>query len=271
MQHVRRVRQPKVTTRVSHIGIAKRADTSRQLTKEDAFSVIAGETPLIPPYSPDFLEMCVERSNMLKQCIAAMVVNVTAGGYEVVQVHRDIPMDDGEVEEANSFIASVNSEESLSTMLGKTVCDYETYGYAYIEIIRDRKGRISLLRYMPAATVRLLPKDEANPQPVTYDIARGKRVSRVTEYRAFRRYVQIIGGRTRFFKEFGDQRDLNMDTGKFDRVPLAQQATEVIHLRQHSPTPTEFHAGSTRFLPCWGRASPRNAICGTSRTTRSRR
>ena len=236
-QHVRRMRQPKVTTRVTSLGPVKRADASRQITEDKAFTTIAGETPLIPPYSPAFLEMCVERSNMLKQCITAVVVNVTAGGYEVVQVNRDIETDAGEVEEANSFIESVNSDESLSTMLAKTIDDYETYGYAFIEVIRDRKGRISLLRYMPAGTTRLLPKDEANPQPVTYDIARGKRVVNVTEYRAFRRYVQIVGGRTRFFKEFGDQRDLHMDTGKFDSVPKAQLATEVIHLRQHSPDP----------------------------------
>ena len=152
-QHVRRMRQPKVTTRVTSLGPVKRADASRQITEDKAFTTIAGETPLTPPYSPAFLEMCVERSNMLKQCITAMVVNVTAGGYEVVQVNRDIEMDAGEVEEANSFIESVNSDESLSTMLAKTIDDYETYGYAFIEVIRDRKGRISLLRYMPAGTL----------------------------------------------------------------------------------------------------------------------
>lgn len=237
MQHVRRMRQPKVTTRATSIGMARRADTSRQINEDTTFSSIAGEAPLIPPYSPDFLEMCVERSNTLKQCITAMVVNVTSGGYEVTQVSRNINMDAGEVEEAESFIDSVNSEESLSTMLTKVVDDYETYGYAFIEVIRDRKGRISLLRYMPSATCRLLPKDENNPQPVSYDIARGRRTVNVTEHRAFRRYVQVVSGRIRFFKEFGDQRDLHMDTGKFDEVPKNMQATEVIHLRQHSPDP----------------------------------
>lgn len=234
MQHIRRTRNPQVSARITAI---RRADTSRQLTEDTTFSAIAGEAPLLPPYAPDFLEMCVERSNMLKQCIAAVVVNVAAGGYEAVPVDKDIPVDVGEAEELRSFISSVNSEESLATLMTKTTADFETYGYGFVEAIRDRKGRISLLRYLPARTCRLLPKDEQNPQPVTYDIARGPRVSRVTELRAFRRYVQVLGGRTRFFKEFGDARYLHMETGAFaqGKGPAATEATEVIHIRQHSP------------------------------------
>lgn len=239
MQHVRRIRQPQVTTRVRLLGsTVQRADTSRQLDEDKVFSSVAGEVPLIPPYSPSFLEMCVERSNMLKQCIAAMTVNVTSGGYESVGVHKSIPEDDGERMELQSFLDSANSEESLSALLGKSCTDYETYGYAFIEVIRDRKRRVSLVRYLPSASCRLLPKDEAHPQPVSYDIARGARVARVTEYRAFRRFVQIVNGRTRYFKEFGDQRRLNMDTGKFDKdITKDNEATEIIHLRQHSPDP----------------------------------
>ena len=87
MQHVKRVRRTQVSARVSSFGSnVKRHDASRQIDKDDAFSAIAGEVPLVPPYNPAFLAMCVERSNMLKQCIAAMVVNVTSGGHEAVQV-----------------------------------------------------------------------------------------------------------------------------------------------------------------------------------------
>lgn len=236
MQRVRRTRQRQVSARVSSIGIAvQRADTSRQIEAETVFSVINGETPILPPYSPSFLAMCVERSNMLKQCIAAMVVNTTSGGYEPAVVRAGDPIDPNEKEILESFIESVNSEESLATMLAKVEDDYETYGYAFFEVIRDRVKRISVMRYMPSATTRLLPKDEENPQKVTYDIARGPRVVNVTEYRAFRRYVQIVGGRTRYFKEYGDERVLNMGTGKFEKCALDEQATEVIHLRQHSP------------------------------------
>lgn len=238
MQRVRRIRQPQVTTRVSSLGgSVKRADISRQLDQENVFATVTGDTALIPPFDPSFLASCVERSNMLKQCIAAIVVNVTSGGFQPVQTRDDMEMELGEKEELVSFIESVNSDESLATMLAKVADDYETYGYSFIEAIRDRKGRMSVWRHAPAHSVRLLPKDEDNPQPVTYDIARGPRVVNVTEYRSFRRYVQIVGGRTRYFKEFGDKRKLHMDTGAFDTAPRTCEATELIHIRQHSPDP----------------------------------
>lgn len=238
MQHVKRVRRTQVSARITSFGsTAKRSDASRQIDTDDQFSAIAGETPIVPPYSPAFLAMCVERSNMLKQCIAAMVVNVTAGGHEAVPVKPKLKADETEQEVLESFFDSCNSEESLATMLAKVEDDYETYGYAFIEVIRTRRGRLSLLRYLPSASCRLLPKDTTNPQLVEYDIARGPNTTRVSEYRAFRRYVQIVGGVYRFFKEFGDQRTMDMTTGKFGKVPKDVQASEIIHLRQHSADP----------------------------------
>lgn len=238
MQHVKRVRRTQVSARVTSFGSnVKRHDASRQIDKDDAFSAIAGEVPLLPPYNPAFLAMCVERSNMLKQCIAAMVVNVTSGGHEAVPVRPSIEVDESEKELLESFLESCNSEESLATMLAKVEDDFETYGYGFVEVIRTRKGKLSLLRYLPSASCRLLPKDVQNPQLVTYDIARGKEVTRVSEYRSFRRYVQIVGGVHRFFKEFGDTRPMNMTTGKFEKAPQDELATEIIHLRQHSSDP----------------------------------
>lgn len=234
--HIRRVRrQGNVHARVTSFGeTVKREDTSRQLDKDDAFNGISGLMPLAPPYNPAFLAMCVERSNMLKQCIAAMVVNVTAGGHEAVPARTGMEMDKNEQEVLESFIESCNSEESMATMLGKVEDDYETYGYGFIEVIRNRRGRVTLLRYVPSATCRLLPKDVDNPQLVEYDVARGKAVHKISEYRTFRKFVQIIGGKYRYFREFGDQRPMDMDTGEFGPVKREMRATEIIHLRQHS-------------------------------------
>lgn len=234
--HIRRSRrQRNVQARVSSFGEVKRDDTSRQIDKDDAFTGISGLMPLVPPYSPTFLAQCVERSNMLKQCIAAMVVNVAAGGHEAVAAKPKLKMDANEKEILESFIESCNSEESLSTMMGKAEDDFETYGYAYIEVIRNRRGRVTLLRYVPSFTCRLLPKDVDNPQLVEYDVARGKAVHKIAEYRIFRKYVQIIGGKYRYFREFGDTRQMDMVTGEFGTVNRANRATEIIHIRQHSP------------------------------------
>lgn len=235
MQRIRRIRQAQVATRITSVGVnSKRADTSRQIEQEDAFQIVGvGKTVLVPPYNPQFLALCVERSNMLKQCIAAMTTNVGMVGYDITATRDEQPIDEAEREELASFCEAANSEESLSAVITKLVDDYETYGYAYLEVIRDRKRRVSLLRHAKAIDTRLLPKDE-DAQRVTYEVARGRRNAVVTEYRNFRRFAQVVNGKTRYFKEFGDQRQLHMDTGDFGSCPADVEATEIIHIRQNS-------------------------------------
>lgn len=234
---INRVRQQPLKTRITAIGTTKRADTSRQIDYEKTFAT-AGmtESALIPPYDPNFLYQCVERSNMLKQCIAAMVTNVAMGGFDIAPTDPKVAIDEAEREELQSFIDACNSDESLTTAHARLVEDYENYGYGYIEVIRDRKGRISLLRHVKATHTRLLPKDDT-PQEVTYEIRRGRRMSTITEFRLFRRFVQVVHGRMRYFREFGDQRTMNMETGAYGSCPAALQATELLHVRQNSEDP----------------------------------
>ncbi len=234
---IRRTRQPQVSAKISTFGKVKRADTSRQLSYEDTF-VTSGlaNSALLPPFTTAFLNSCFERSNMLRQCVAAMVTNVALGGFDIAAVSQKVPIDAAEKEELESFIETANSEESLTTIHAKVAQDYETYGYAFIEVIRDRKGRISLLRHAKSFNTRLMPKDD-DLQTVQYEIARGSRTSTVEEVRAFRRFVQVVNGVSRFFREFGDQRVLHMDTGVYGTCPVQFRATEIIHFRQMSEDP----------------------------------
>lgn len=245
MQRIRRVRPAsKVRVRATSISVGgrKAADTSRQMYVENEFSGAAAlsATPIIPPYDPLTLLKIIDESNMVKQCIAAMVTNVAMCGFEVAPVDPKIEVDDAEAEELQSLIDNANADESLTTMHSKAVEDYEKLGYAFIEAVRDRLNRISILRHVRAATMRLLPKDSQYVQ-VVYDIARGPRVSTITEFKQFRKFVQIINGKVRYFKEFGDPRTLDYETGQYDGgdtvVPKGRYATEIIHIRQNSEDP----------------------------------
>ena len=241
----RRIRTPhkeqRVSTRVSAIGSVKRADTSRQLEYEDEFqnSSLSG-VYITPPFDIRSLLSLYEKSNMLKQCVAAYVTNVAMYGFEVVKAHQNIEIDPAELAELQSFIDNANSEESLTAVHAKVVEDYEAVGFAFVEIIRDRRRRVSLVRHARASTVRLTPRHEAAVK-VTYEVPRGGRTATVVEMRRFRRYMQIINGKAVYFKEFGDPRRLHCDSGKFDtegeRVPEEMEATELIHIRQNSEDP----------------------------------
>lgn len=241
MNRIRRVRPAGVEARVTSIGLpVQRADTSRQMSPEDEFNASAiGKIVITPPYSPHHLLRIVERSNMLGPCVEAMVTNVASSGWEVVPVSESIPVKEEERETLQSFIDSANSEESLIAVNSKITREYESVGYGFLEVIRDLTGHVSVLRHAKASITRLLPRHE-EPVKVVYDIKRGPRTSFVTEFRRFRRYVQIVQGKTVYFKEFGDPRRLNYETGNFDSegtVPTDKEATELIHFRQDSEDP----------------------------------
>ena len=221
MAYKRRVRKRvptgDVSLSLSPIQSAKRADLSRQTDDVDAFagtSPAGGLTPLPTPYSMSGLSSVYEKSNMLRQCIAAIVTNVSSFGWKIVPYVKDGDMNEGEVEELQSFIDYANVEESLVTVNDKVTEDFERYGFAFLEVIRDKKERVSFLRHAPSFKTRLLKK-ETRAITVKNTINRGSRRAEVVEKRKFRKYAQIVNGKATYFKEFGDPRQLDFKTGEF--------------------------------------------------------
>ena len=239
-----RTRGVQVTARLL---LAERADTSRQVTSDNTTPAIGGTVTLTPPYDPNTLLSVFARSNMLRQCVEAYVTNI-ACGFDPAPVAKDVEMDPDEVAELQSFIDNANSEETLKAILAATVTSYEKIGYTFVEVIRDRKGRPTILRSVKTGSVLLCPKDEEDVA-VRYDIARGPRTAYITEYRKFRIYRQQEGGQIRYFKELGDPRDLDFVTGRFatndNPVPDSRKATEMLHIRQMS----EDAYGTPRWVP----------------------
>lgn len=217
---------------------AKRSDVSRQVEQEDVFADTAlSSIILAPPYSPTLIASVYEKSNMLSQCVDAMVTNIAKLGARVVPIQKDVSMDPKEKELLESFIESANTEESLSGVKARSVHDYEKYGYMFLEVVRNAKGSPSLLKYASVYHTRLMKRD---PEPVltTTSITRGGSRSLIRELKKFRRYVQQIGNAKVYFKEFGDPRDMDYTNGRYAeegyKVPKNRRATEILHCKQHS-------------------------------------
>lgn len=238
-------------TRQSRIARAE-ASTSRQLPLPTEYSssmmgsAVGANLPLATPYDIDTLFSLIDQSSILPQCIDAYAVNTVESGWEVQPRYRDTKMDPDEQAELQSFIDNANSEESLVAVCSKAVRDEESVGNGYIEVIRDRSGSIALLRHAHALTMRLTAH-HPDEQMIKYDIKRGKRIATVTEFRKFRKFVQVVNGKYTYFKEFGDPRDMNSNTGLFDSengYETGSSATEIIHLRP----PSNFAYGVPRWL-----------------------
>jgi len=121
--------------------------------------------------------------------------------------------------------------------------DLEVTGNAFWEVLRDGRGEIVRLVYVPSYSVRLLPldrepveiEDRIRVSPVSFET--------VSARRRVRRYVQIQGTERIYFKSFRDPRAISRHTGQpFADVeallkadPTDGPATEIIHFAIHSP------------------------------------
>jgi PBSX family phage portal protein len=143
----------------------------------------------------------------------------------------------------DSFFDFACFDHSFVDLRRRTRQDLEVTGNAYWEVLRDGKGDLARLVYVPSYTVRLLPLDReavevrerVRVSPISFDT--------VSARRRLRRYVQIQGTERVYFKSFGDPRVVSRETGRvFPDVaalraahPDDAPATELLHFAIHSP------------------------------------
>ncbi|MCP4677423.1 MAG: phage portal protein, partial [Deltaproteobacteria bacterium] len=142
-----------------------------------------------------------------------------------------------------SFFDSCCSDYSFVDLRRRTRQDLEITGNAYWEILRNGRGEVARLVYVPSYTVRLLPLDlvaveveeRVRISPVSFETTKARR--------RVRRFIQIQGAERVYFKQYGDPSIVSKKTGKvfksIDDLNLADPtdapATEMIHFKIHSP------------------------------------
>jgi len=134
-------------------------------------------------------------------------------------------------------------DHSFVDLRRRTRQDLEVTGNAFWEVLRDGKGDLARLVYVPSYTVRLLPLDReavdvrerVRVSPVSFDT--------VSARRRMRRYVQVQSTECVYFKSFGDPRVVSRSTGRvFNDIAALKAAksddgpaTELLHFAIHSP------------------------------------
>lgn len=234
--------------------IAKKADDarkqySRQIDYDDAFSslmtegAIGGIRLVPPPYLPGKMYELYEQSGILKTCVEAYVDNVDGYGYSIAST---IAEDDNVQKDNNpgvltlrEFFDCPNDKESLTTIRNKVRRDFEVTGNGYIEVVRGRDNKPVLLFWADAKRMRITTSRE--PVLCTVQVPRGGSLIDVQAEKRFRTYCMLSGDgsasgpRARFFKEYGDPRELDALTGQFASKGASIQegrlASEIIHFR----------------------------------------
>ncbi len=178
-----------------------------------------------PPYNLISLGKTYELSSANYAAINAKVANIVGLGYTlehslpVKQRLEDLADNpeslakarkklDRAKQEILEWLDSRNDDDTFSTTLTKAYIDYETMGNGYIEIGRKTTGEIGYIGHIPAATMR---------------------VRRLRDG-----FVQLVGGKFAYFKNFHDDEDMPAPIG------IDPRPNEIIHIASYTPTNTYY-------------------------------
>jgi PBSX family phage portal protein len=194
---------------------------SKQINPGDVYRNGYGIFDVItPPYNMYELANYYDTSFANHAAIDAKVANIVGLGYHFSVTDRTQMMLESRDEstavekarkriermkiELRDWLENLNDDDSFTKTMEKVLTDFESTGNGYLEIGRKVNGEIGYVGHIPATTVR---------------------VRRLRDG-----YVQIIGNKTVYFRNFGakNQNPLTNDP----------RPNEIIHYKQYSPLNT---------------------------------
>ena len=125
---------------------------------EDTFAYSAQLNAVEPPYNLEYLTLLNEVSVTRQACIAALATNTVGLGFQIVKLQASIK-DDVLATVAGKIRRKLNEwamkdGKTFTQLLYAVKYDEETTGNGFIEVERDRLGRIVGLYHIPAFTMR---------------------------------------------------------------------------------------------------------------------
>jgi len=199
---------------------------------------------LVPPLAPTTLYSVVENSSTLASCIEAYIDNIDGFGYEFFYTGTKDKEKNEEVikekEELSDFFKQANESQSFIELRKDLRRDYETTGNAYIEVIRYLDNEIATLYRADSKYMRLQAKQE-EPVEVKVPLIRNGKVRQTPIKKKFRKFAMITNGgkyEIRWFKEYGDPRNMCAITGEYEEDlkktnrEVKEFASEILHFKQ---------------------------------------
>lgn len=218
------------------VGQSKQIDT-------DPFTGLYDKGVISPLYSPELLIRLPEHSDILQQCIDAYKNNIVGFGYNFKfdtdydkaddTVKKELDM---ERNKYDNFFKYCNFDESFIEIMKKVIDDRERLGWGAIEVLPDGLGMPAGFEHISGQTLRICKKDETLVDiDVTITDENGKETV-IHRKKRFRKFVQIRGIQTVYFKEFGDPRNLDWKTGDYgENIQEERKATSIIFFNIYSP------------------------------------
>lgn len=179
------------------------------------------------------LKELVQHSTVLPQCIRAYKNNICGFGIGVKysdDYEEETQEMIAEYTEAERIINLLNIDLQTKEVFENLIEARETYGIAYLEVIRDLAGDVVQIEHIiDTPTVEMTyPLEPFVESDYFY------KGEKITRKRKFRKYRQTVGGQTVYFKEFGDPRIMDKRTGKYledgevESIDIDNRANEIL-------------------------------------------
>lgn len=205
----------------------EKADTSQQVTEQEVY---AAADWISPPSDLRGLRNLVKHSTILPQCIRAYKNNIAGFGIGIryIEDAEETPEMAAEFSRAQEIIELLNIEQDTKEVFEDIIEARETYGIAYLEVIRNVAGEVVQIEFVKE-TPTILKTRPLDPYISTVYYHHGQQTERKKRYCKYR---QDIGGKTVFFKEFGDPRIMDRRDGEYlkegESLDLEYQANEIM-------------------------------------------
>lgn len=205
----------------------EKADTPLQLSPQEART--AGDW-ITPPADLRGLRNLVKQSTILPQCIRAYKNNIAGFGIGVryIEDAEETPEMAAEFKRAEEIIELLNTEQDTKEVFEDVIEAREIYGIAYLEVIRSLAGEVVQIEFIKD-TPSITKTKPLGPYIPSVYYHHGQQVERKKRYCKYR---QEIGGKTVYFKEFGDPRVMDGRSGLYlaegQTLELEYQANELM-------------------------------------------
>jgi len=170
-----------------------------------------------PTFDIDLWASMMEFNTRLAQCVRLYSRNTVGLGWKVtstVTINREAPDELKQRYELEKMmlldlLLKPNTDTPFSDLCNMFMTDRLLIGNGYIEVVRNRKGDIVELYHAKSRTIRVLKNGNG--------------------------FVQLRGNTLRYFKHFGETRNMDMDTGELGgSVGIKKRASEMIHFKEYN-------------------------------------
>lgn len=201
-----------------------------------------------PPYDLSRLALITERSTELHPNIEARVTNVSGFGWQLKTLpmtEDDLKKYEKEIQEERwrieEFFESAHPSMTFNDIRYRQLYDKHATGNGYIELIHDEQGDLTALSHLRSQYIYRCERDVEPSYIKVFYIRRSDFTLQFRYHRyRFRRYVQEArNGRKIYFKEVGDMRNLDRETGEYETpdkpIPFERRATALMATAVYTP------------------------------------